>query len=52
MDLLDAPIHWLAGMHIVRETVDTVRRAGWDLQEVVSLSRADIFRRIVARKPL
>lgn len=51
MDTLDAPIHWLAGMHVARKTVDNVRRAGWDVQELVSLTRADIFRRIVARKP-
>lgn len=51
MEVLDAPLHWLTGVHIARETVDNVRRAGWDVQEVVSLSRADIFRRIVARKP-
>lgn len=51
MDRLDAPIHWAAGMHIARETVDNVRRAGWDVQTVAPLTRGDIFRRIVARKP-
>lgn len=51
MDVLDAPIHWAAGMHIARETVENVRRAGWKIEDVVSLSTADIFRRIVARKP-
>ena len=51
MDRLDAPIHWAAGMHIARETVDNVRRAGWEVQAVEPLTRGDIFRRIVARKP-
>lgn len=51
MDVLDSPIHWLAGMHVARETVQNVRRAGWDIQEVMSLSIADIFRRIEAKKP-
>jgi len=51
MDRLDAPIHWAAGMHIARETVGNVRRAGWEVQAVEPLTRGDIFRRIVARKP-
>jgi len=51
MDRFDAPIHWAAGMHIARETVDNVRRAGWNVQTVEPLTRGDIFRRIVARRP-
>ncbi len=51
MDGLDAPVHWAGGMHIARETVENVRRAGWAIEEVVPLSPADIFRLIVARKP-
>lgn len=51
MDALDAPMHWAAGMHIARQTVDNVRRAGWDVQAVESLTSGDIFRRIVARRP-
>jgi ubiquinone/menaquinone biosynthesis C-methylase UbiE len=51
MDALDAPMHWAAGMHIARTTVENVRRAGWEIEEETSLMRADIFRRIVARKP-
>lgn len=50
MDRLDAPVHWAAGMHIARETVDNVRRAGWNVKTVSPLTRGDIFRRIVARK--
>jgi ubiquinone/menaquinone biosynthesis C-methylase UbiE len=51
MEALDAPLHWLTGVHIARETVDNVRRAGWNVQEAESLGFADIFRRIVAVKP-
>lgn len=51
MDALDAPIHWLVGVHIARRTVENVRRAGWQIETVRSLSGADIFRQIVARKP-
>lgn len=51
MDVLDAPIHWAAGMHIARETVENVRRAGWTIEDVTSLSRGNIFRRIDATKP-
>lgn len=51
MDLLDTPVHWLTGVHIARETVENVREAGWALDEVTPLSRADVFRRIEAHKP-
>ncbi len=50
MDALDGPVHWLTGVHIARETAENVRRAGWGVQEAQSLTRGDIFRRIVARK--
>lgn len=51
MDTLDAPVHWITGVHIARETVENVREAGWTLDNVTSLSRADVFRRIEAHKP-
>lgn len=51
MDLLDAPVHWLTGVHIARRTVRNVREAGWIVDEVAALSRGDIFRRIEAHKP-
>lgn len=51
MDTLDTPIHWLTGVHIARETVKNVREAGWTIDDVTSLSRADVFRRIEAHKP-
>ena len=52
MDVLDNPFHWLTGVHVARETVENVRDAGWALDEVSPLSRADVFRRIEARKPV
>lgn len=51
MDIIDGPFHWLTGVHIARETVDNVRRAGWSVQNVESLMGGDIVRRIVAQKP-
>jgi ubiquinone/menaquinone biosynthesis C-methylase UbiE len=51
MDALDGPVHWLTGVHIARETVQNVRYAGWVLDDVTALSRADVFRRIEAHKP-
>lgn len=51
MDALDGSVHWLTGVHIARETVENVRRAGWIIDDVTSLSRADVFRRLDAHKP-
>lgn len=51
MDKLDRPIHWLSGVHIARRTVRNVRKAGWVIDEATPLSRADVFRRIIAHKP-
>ena len=51
MDVLDGPVHWLTGVHVARETVQNVRNAGWTLDEVIPLSRADVFRGIKAHKP-
>lgn len=51
MDTLDTPVHWFTGVHISRETVANVRKAEWALDENISLSRADVFRRIEAHKP-
>ncbi|RME80216.1 MAG: methyltransferase domain-containing protein [Caldilineae bacterium] len=52
MSWLDKPIHWLTGVHIARRTLDNVRAAGWEIESVTSLSPADIFRMIIARKPV
>jgi phosphatidylethanolamine/phosphatidyl-N-methylethanolamine N-methyltransferase len=51
MDALDTPFHWLTGVHIARETVQNVQKAGWTLDDVTALSRADVFRRIEAHLP-
>lgn len=51
MDALDNPFHWLTGVHIARETVQNVQRAGWTLDDVTALSRSDVFRHIEAHKP-
>lgn len=48
MNAIDTPVHWLTGVHIARETVQNVQNAGWTLDEVTALSRADVFRRIEA----
>lgn len=50
MKVLDAPVHWLAGVHIARETVENVRRAGWKIREAEAFSSAGIFHWIVAVK--
>jgi phosphatidylethanolamine/phosphatidyl-N-methylethanolamine N-methyltransferase len=52
MDAIDGPFHWLTGVHVARQTVQNVQGAGWSLDGVVALSRADVFRRIEARKPV
>jgi ubiquinone/menaquinone biosynthesis C-methylase UbiE len=52
MEILDPPMHWLTGVHIARETVENVRQAGWTVEAVTPLTRADLFVRIDARKPV
>lgn len=51
MDALDGPMHWCTGVHLARQTVQNVEKAGWALDEVSSLSWGDIYRRIIAHKP-
>ena len=50
MTKLDAPFHWLSGVHIARRTVDNVEAAGWIIDSVTPLSPGDIFRHIVAHR--
>jgi hypothetical protein len=50
MQRLDAPVHWLTGVHIARRTVQNVQRAGWRVEKVTRLSLGNIFRLIAARK--
>lgn len=51
MDTLDNPIHFLIGVHIARETVANVTKAGWEIVQVEDLSAKGIFKRLEARKP-
>jgi ubiquinone/menaquinone biosynthesis C-methylase UbiE len=51
MDRLDAPIHYLLGVHIARQTIANVKKAGWDLESVQKLSRGGIVKKIIAVKP-
>lgn len=51
MKTLDAPIHYLVGVHIARKTVENVKKAGWHLQNVEELTAGGIFRMIKAVKP-
>ncbi len=50
MKRLDAPIHYLLGVHIARRTVENVRRAGWQIETVEKRAYGGIFRRIEAVK--
>lgn len=50
MDVADPAIHWLTGVHVARETVQNVQTAGWLIDEVVPLSRGEVFRSIEAHK--
>ena len=52
MKTLDAPLHFLIGVHIARRTVDNVEAAGWEILKVEELSFNGIFRLMEARKPL
>tara|TARA_R110002126_G_scaffold169359_9_gene318325 strand:+ start:747 stop:1391 length:645 start_codon:yes stop_codon:yes gene_type:complete len=51
MKKLDGPIHYLSGVHIARETVENVKKAGWEILEVEELTHGGIFRMIEAKKP-
>ena len=52
METLDAPIHYLSGVHIARETVGNVNEAGWNIDNVQNLTAKGIFKKIEATKPL
>lgn len=51
MEILDPAIHWLVGVHVARDTVENVRRAGWEILHVDSLAAGTVFKRIVAQNP-
>jgi len=50
MERLDAPIHYLSGVHIARKTVANVEKAGWEIDRTKDLTVSGIFKRIDARK--
>lgn len=52
MDKLDKPVHSLIGVHIARETVVNVEKAGWKLRNVQDLIPSGVFRMIEAEKPV
>ncbi|TYP93590.1 Methyltransferase domain-containing protein [Fodinibius salinus] len=51
METLDTPIHYLSGVHIARQTVSNVEKAGWDIDKVRDLTATGIFKKIEATKP-
>lgn len=52
MKKLDAPIHYLSGVHIARQTVENVEKAGWNIEKIQDLTAMGIFKRIEASKQL
>jgi ubiquinone/menaquinone biosynthesis C-methylase UbiE len=51
MDRLDSPIHYISGVHIARQTVESVKNAGWNIEKVQDLTAKGIFKKIKASKP-
>lgn len=51
MDKLDSPIHYLSGVHIARQTVSNVTKAGWEIKNVRDLTSGGIVKMIEASKP-
>ena len=51
MDRLDSPIHYISGVHIARQTVESVKNAGWNIEKVQDLTAKGIFKNIKASKP-
>lgn len=51
MEKLDAPLHYLSGVHIARQTVENVEKAGWSIEKVQDLTAKGIFKKIEASKP-
>jgi ubiquinone/menaquinone biosynthesis C-methylase UbiE len=50
MKKLDGSIHYLSGVHIARETVENVEKAGWEILKVEELTLGGVFRMIEAKK--
>ncbi|MGM0547022.1 MAG: class I SAM-dependent methyltransferase [Bacteroidota bacterium] len=51
MEKLDSPIHYLSGVHIARQTVTNVEKAGWEIDNVKELTSGGIVKKIEASKP-
>lgn len=51
METLDAPIHFFSGVHIARQTVENVIKAGWEIEQVEDLTAKGIFKKIEATNP-
>ena len=50
MEALDVPIHYVTGVHIARQTVANVEKAGWQIEQVKELTAKGIFKKIEAIK--
>ena len=51
MEKFYAPIHYLSGVHIARQTVENVEQADWEINQVQDLTVKGIFKKIKATKP-
>lgn len=51
MKMLDTPIHYLSGVHIARQTVENVKKAGWKIDNVQDLTAKGIFKKMKVSKP-
>lgn len=51
MKKLDAPFHYISGVHIARNTLNNIEKAGWKVEETRDLTRGGIFKYIQASKP-
>jgi hypothetical protein len=51
MRLLNPVFVTLTGANISRETVENVRRSGFEIEELWDLGVADVYKLVVARKP-
>lgn len=52
MDLFNPLVVRLTGANINRRTIQNVRLAGWNILKVENLGMGDIFKQIIATKPL
>jgi len=50
MRKMDSTFHFVTGVHIARETISNIEKAGWKIQRAGKLTSNGIFRMIEARK--